>query len=637
MSSKSNDFRYDIEGLRGIAILAVFFFHFNWSFFSGGFVGVDVFFVISGYLITRHIVDEMKDGSFSFATFYMRRARRLFPALFFTIAITMVVAMFLFPPAGLEGVARSVIVSLVSLSNIYFWKQSGYFDGDAVEKPLLHTWSLSVEEQFYIFWPLLLLLLIRFSKTTLQGSTTLLAVCVMGFVATEMYLAIDAQGSFFLTPFRLGEFTIGALCAWLPPLGPRFSRHFRDAVSLTGVALIFFSVIYFSESTSFPGFSAVIPCLGTALAIYAGPGVVSGLLLGNRAITSVGRISYSLYLAHWPVYTLFWQWNGAKPGLLETLILIVVTFVIAIAMNRYVENRFRVGTSANILCRSTRSFIATFSILSALIIIFSIIVWKTDVVAWLYSDDVRSVVANAEEEKAKRFALYAKMKGKLDTSHRITDSKRIMIIGDSHAVDMFNALVPTYPDYEYEFYGVPGCPPLVREDYSVLSAKHPNRSKCIQRNENILYKHDLAKEDLIVINTLFGWYTTEMLTRAVEQIGKRSRAKIVVLGNYLVFDVDFPNLVFRHGELTLDQFYQGKLGKRTFAREKELKEISSKIGITYISKKDLFCEGGAIENCQIVFGDKLYTYDSHHLSTPASRRLGALLREQYDTIFGLHP
>ncbi len=201
-------YRPEIDGLRAVAVLLVIFFHYQFSIFGGGYVGVDVFFVISGYLITRLIKDQVEGGNFSITSFYVRRMRRLFPALFFTLIITTLAAFLLFSAEHLERYGQSLIYALISVSNFFFWQEAGYFDLNAIVKPLLHTWSLSVEEQFYLIWPGLLLLLFYPKKSSL-ALLGLAIVAVGSLYLSESFLSSDPKAAFFLMPLRAFEFCIG--------------------------------------------------------------------------------------------------------------------------------------------------------------------------------------------------------------------------------------------------------------------------------------------------------------------------------------------------------------------------------------------------------------------------------------------
>lgn len=244
-------YRPDIDGLRAIAILTVLLFHLGVSAFSGGYIGVDVFFVISGYLITKLIRDEVSaTEKFSFSNFYIRRVRRLFPSLVFTLCLTLVAAAFLFSAQFFERFGASLLHALFSLSNFYFWKNSDYFAPAAELEPLLHTWSLSVEEQFYLLWPITLVLLLKKSSGVRFG--ILLIIFAMSLALTRYYIHQTSM-IFYLLPFRVFEFIIGALMVWI--VEGKSSRNWIDeCMTAIGLILIFFAATTYTSSEPFPSF-----------------------------------------------------------------------------------------------------------------------------------------------------------------------------------------------------------------------------------------------------------------------------------------------------------------------------------------------------------------------------------------------
>ncbi len=629
-------FRKDIEGLRALAILSVLAFHHQWGVFSGGFVGVDVFFVISGYLITRNILKEIQGEGFSFTAFYIRRARRLFPALFFTVALTLLIGIFVASPDNLKRIASSSAASILSVSNIYFRGQAGYWDYASIQKPLLHTWSLAVEEQFYLVWPVLVLVLSRYVRCQQVAVVLLVGLGVIGVWAAEHDMAKDAAGVFYLMPYRISEFVLGAICAWVPSRTHRGVLE-REVVSVVALGLIAYPVFDYSDATVFPGLSALLPCLGAAMLIFFNGGGVSRWILTNPIATGIGRISYSLYLAHWPIYVFYRQWKGHTLDVQETLLASLATFALAVFMYKFVEQPFRARVSSHAVTIPTRTFVMLFSGLTACLVAVSVSIWVGDGWAWRYPADLAQLSKDVGAEGKERFKPYSKScqaKGALSCDTP-ADGINVFIIGDSHALDVFNALEEQYPYFHYVFHGLGGCPPLAREDFNLLTVQNPNRVACIARNEKLLYANQLAEADLIIINTVFAWYKPEHLAHAVMQIRKAAHAPIIVFGNYLIFnkEQDFPDLVVKHGVTNMDGYYEGKLSWNTFAYESELESLSKEIGFTYISKKKLFCENDSVMSCPIMFDGKLFTYDRHHLSLAAAKHLGDALNKSYGDIF----
>jgi len=300
----SLSYRADIDGLRAIAVLSVLLYHVEAPLVSGGYVGVDVFFVISGFLITSIIVKDIDAGAYSIARFYERRIRRIFPALFPVILFSLVVGALMYDWRAFKDLGQSITATTLFSSNILFWTERGYFDTPAYTKPLLHTWSLAVEEQFYIVFPLLLMAIDRFLHR--RYVPWLLAGLMVSFAASVYWMHHDADGVFYLVPFRAWELLVGAIIALKVIPEDFLSRAMREVLSAVGMGLILYSVFVYDETTAFPGVAAIAPVAGAGFVIMGGMngGGASGAvtrLLSWRPLVFVGLISYSLYLWHWPL------------------------------------------------------------------------------------------------------------------------------------------------------------------------------------------------------------------------------------------------------------------------------------------------------------------------------------------------
>ncbi|MFC3115982.1 acyltransferase family protein [Cellvibrio fontiphilus] len=290
------NFRNDINGLRAIAVIAVVLFHFNVAGFSGGFVGVDIFFVISGYLMTKIIFSKLATDSFSLTQFYLARSRRIIPALAGLCGVLLLGLWWILPPSEMMQFARQVASSATFVSNILYWRESGYFDTASHEKWLLHTWSLSVEWQFYIVYPVVLLLLRKcFAAAHLRW--LLLVAALASFALSAVLPSRWADAGFFLLPTRAWEMLAGGLIFLFPR---RFSKLQALALELGGLALIVASILLLSPTAQWPGWQAIIPVAGAILLIYAARN--ESPVTGNKPMQFIGTISYSWYLWHWPVY-----------------------------------------------------------------------------------------------------------------------------------------------------------------------------------------------------------------------------------------------------------------------------------------------------------------------------------------------
>lgn len=330
-------YRPDIDGLRAIAVMPVIFYHYSLGF-PGGYVGVDVFYVISGYLITKIIYDLTLQHRFSFVDFYDRRIRRLFPALFTMLAAVTIWASVEMIWFDLRDYGRSLFAATIYISNFYFYFTTGYFVQAAATKPLLHTWSLAVEEQFYIVAPFVLFAIVRFTNKRLHVPV-LLALSLLSFIVCIELTRTDTPAAFYLLPPRAWELGLGgALAIGAPAIFRR--RWCAELLSLAGFGLILFAIFEFSDATPFPGWRAAIPTLGTAAILgTGGSGAFLERLLSTRPFTFVGKISYSLYLWHWPVIVAFTY--AATASLSKELAAIALTFVLAVVSWRFVELPFR--------------------------------------------------------------------------------------------------------------------------------------------------------------------------------------------------------------------------------------------------------------------------------------------------------
>lgn len=343
-------YRADIDGLRAIAVLAVVAFHAAPGLAHGGFVGVDVFFVISGFLVSRIVFSRLETGSFSIKDFYDRRVRRIFPAL-----LTVMISSFVFGWVALladeyRELGKHLFGAAGFVSNFLFWSESGYFDSAADTKPLLHLWSLGIEEQFYIFWPLLLAFVWR-----LRGRF-LFVMVLLGATSFSWSLinsAADSQAAFYSPVSRTWEFIAGGLLAWLSLYSPRCLSRFQDIQSGLGLALLFLGFLMIDSESPFPGYVVLLPTFGTLFLISAGPeGLVNRTLLQRRPLVWIGLISYPLYLWHWPMLSFAHVIDGGIPARGTRLLLIIASTVLAALTYHLVENPIRRRDGRSLKTRS---------------------------------------------------------------------------------------------------------------------------------------------------------------------------------------------------------------------------------------------------------------------------------------------
>jgi peptidoglycan/LPS O-acetylase OafA/YrhL len=338
-------YRREIDGLRALAIVPVILFHAEFVGFSGGYVGVDVFFVISGYLITAILAAELNSNAYSIVNFYERRARRILPALFVMLAVTLPIAYSVLNPADLRAYAKSLLGSVLFLANVTAYMQSGYFDAASDIKPLMHLWSLAIEEQYYVFFPVLLAFLWKFRQVKVMAVVALIS--VISLLIAEIKLNKDASIAFFYLHSRAWELGAGALLALMLQASEKLRvfeipRPARQVLALSGLAMIVYAIVVFDKGIRFPGVSALVPVVGALLVIaFATQETWAGRLLGARWMVGVGLVSYSAYLWHQPIFAFARYQSPNHLGQPVLIGLIFLTGAIAYLSWRFVEAPFR--------------------------------------------------------------------------------------------------------------------------------------------------------------------------------------------------------------------------------------------------------------------------------------------------------
>ena len=629
-------YRPEVDGLRAVAVLAVIFFHAGVPGFRGGFVGVDVFFVISGYLITRLILGELDCGRFRFSRFYGRRARRLFPAMFATLAATFIASLFVLSPTHLEEASLSLIHALHSLSNVLFWNLSGYFDSASEMKPLLHTWSLGVEEQFYLVWPISLFLAYRWRRR--KG--VLIAIAVVGaasLAAAEIAAGRAPDAAFFLTPFRMCELALGGLCLWFE-FGSRNHPWVREGATLAGLALIGYAIAAFSPEHRFPGLAAMVPCGGAALVIVAGRGQIAGALLANRLAVGIGLISYSLYLVHWPLFVLSRYGRGEDPTATQRATLVAVALLLATASYFLVERPFRRRRADGRGLSDPAFGLACAGLACVLILPAASAMaargWPQRVPA-----DLRAAAAGLEAMKSRHFA---DANAQDQVPFPAPGQRNAVIVGDSHGADLLTALMRARSQVNYRFLHIVwDCQPILGprpygEGTPIRSREYAD--DCARRAEVLRDNPVLEAADLIVIASSWIDYGMAGLPATIDYLRSRYRARVAIVGGRFAF-TELSALLIRAA--TVDDANQrfdaakGKFGmKQEIAR---LTEVAEQEKVDFIDLRPFTCE--ALRKgwyCPLFLdsGELLY-WDSNHWTEAGARRIGKKLREsgQFDYLF----
>ncbi len=616
-------YRADIDGLRAIAVVAVILYHFGFEAFGGGYVGVDVFFVISGFLITRMIRAQVAAGTFSFSNFYVRRARRLFPALFATIVATLGAAYLLFSPQHLERFGGSILHALFAAANFYFWGESGYFDADAAVKPLLHTWSLGVEEQFYLLWPALLVLLLR--RSSRSALVFIAAAGTLSLLLAERWLGSDEAAAFFLLPPRVMELALGAAMVWITDREPR-NKLLLEPLVWAGLALIALSVLSYSETTPFPGLTSLVPCVGTALLIYGGRARYSGRILSNRPAVGIGLISYSLYLVHWPLLVFYRYYKLDEPSRLESWVLIAISFAAAALMYRFIENPIRRGIRKERRLSAPVFGLACLA-LTLIVAAPAAAAWLGGGWAWRLPAEVREAARDLPE---KRQSSWQYVEGKAASRDFDPTLTNVLITGDSHAKDFFNAVHLN----EHRFEGLEFRHLALRDQcYYLLGDGPPTRdlrrreqAECVEQVRLFESSPLVDAAEYVVVSTRWNalsFGNADAFHRFLEGRGPR----LVLLGRTAEFG-NVPDLVVRFGRLHgVERFVASRRRTRFDRLNAKLELKARELGVLYLDKLAFLCTRDRT-SCDVLDenGDLLFL-DYGHWSVEGARHFGGKMAE----------
>jgi len=650
-------YRPDVDGLRAVAVLCVLFYHLGFSAFRGGFVGVDVFFVISGFLITRLIRDEYSStGAFSFKRFYVRRVRRLVPAqLFITILCTAWAAWVLAPP-HLKSYGGALASTVASSSNFFFWSESGYFNTESAIKPLLHTWSLGVEEQFYLVWPAALYLALRSKRAwnapmllVLAGvvSLALNQVFADGSLAVANRIGLDppewltkrewfsdgAATIFYLLPFRVFEFAIGALLVWLIRFTPR-RETVLDACVVMGLALIAYATLVFDDKTIFPSFNALVPCIGAALCIYAGQARRTGMILRNRPAVAIGLMSYSLYLVHWPLIV-FWRY-GRTDGLslLEKTSIMAICLAAAACMLKLIEQPFRKPSSslaADPKQRRGRGTVPSFFAVAAVLAVIGANMWSEEGWAWRFSDTIVAEEMKFRPDEFNKF-VWRRFR-EIEAPFSSGSEPKMLIIGDSMAADFTNIAFGAGLNEDFEIRSIPildSCQsilPLTPEEY----ARYKLKSACPEENRKAAEDPNWRRADVVVVAFLWNEVILDLLRKQMGGLrALADGATFVVVGpkGQEITGVDLLTRIARADTpLKLNEYRTAFPDLQDLALS-QLRTTADAIGVRVFDVSKLFCSERKCLRFN-EFGNMLI-YDDLHLTPKGAEFVGRQLRNRLD-------
>lgn len=531
-------YRRDIDGLRAVAVLAVLLYHFGIGPLRGGFVGVDVFFVISGFLITGIIVREVETGTFSILHFYERRLRRIVPALLVVIAASLLAGYILLLPAHFAGLGESSISAALGWANLYFFATTDYFGQSADRLPLLHTWSLGVEEQFYLAVPALLLFAARSTAFRRAAIISLGLTAAVSFVwSSSTVQAGNADAAFYLPHLRAWELALGSLLAFVPPLHGRVKS---EAAAWLGAGLICYSLVTTTAGEGFPGVAALAPCLGAALLIWPrAEGSTIGRMLSLRPMVFVGKISYSLYLWHWPILVFYLYFSsGDEIGRLDQLALMTASFAMAWLSWRFVELPTR---NWRPLPLSKTYFAATAGI-GMIICCGGVIVLTEGMYSRLPTEARAAASYLAYKQPPNPQGLTCFITSGIGDADAFDDqclaakseAANVLVIGDSHANHLMAGLRATYPTVNFMEATASGCKPLIEPS---------GEDRCTDLMREVFNALPSMKPDAIIVSA--RWQSGDWASRLPETLEylRSHTPELALVGQNLEYEADLPDLL----------------------------------------------------------------------------------------------
>ena len=636
-------YRSEIDGLRSLAIIPVVFFHGGFSLFSGGFVGVDVFFVISGYLITLLIYTDILNKRFSAKKFYERRIKRLFPALFFVTLCTLVAALSLYQPYDLEDFLGNLASVFAFSSNVHFYHQSGYFSPSAELNTLLHTWSLSVEEQFYFIFPWLLVLALKIGKKFLWVSIVSLALISLGLA--EWRLENKPMAAFYLLYARGWELLIGSICALLV-VETRFlektPRYIRESFSIIGLMLIIIAIFTFSDTTPTPGVPILVPTMGAAFIIlFSSESSVVGRILSNKYLVFFGVLSYSTYLWHQPLLAFSKSYLGAEFNLYISALVCSFSFIAGYLSWKFIENPFRYDNS---FWDSRIKVFSIFGVSTALILCLSLYGKHEKGFPQRLSDDIRSVylTEGKYEQIETCFITEAELFDVDSCFLNFKDTKNAIIIGDSHAASLYPSLRLALEGkgWSLSMLAYARCVPFINQQH-IEQFKYQSRFISKQINSRcVTVKNDFKKaikdkqfDMVIVLNHVNNWVGSynkdtfdgfwELYISEISSIFDNKR--ILMLGSLPLWEDDLPKLITKEyaekgtiSEVSLDGLYDATSDLDIFMRD-----YLASVDVKFMSTTEAFCSS---KGCSRVGYSKegvkmAMAYDEAHLSPVGADKL----------------
>ncbi len=616
-------YRAEIDGLRALAVLPVILFHAGFEYFSGGFVGVDVFFVISGYLITTVLLEDMNKGRFSIVDFYDRRARRLLPALFFIILLTSLFSLMYLPPHALKDVGQSIFAVSLFLSNIFFFIEVDYFANTAELAPLLHTWSLGVEEQFYILFPFLLLALKN--KSTSFRNLIILSLLVTSLLLSEFMVHKDSLFSFYMPFTRFWELAAGSMIALnRRQLDILESSLTHNLLATFGIILIFIPIFFYTKSTLFPGFNALVPVAGTVLVIvFANQSTIVARLLSCQILVGLGLLSYSLYLSHNVVFALSRNIGIPLSSISTQIVLIFISLSVALVSYFCVEKPLRhIEASKSVYLFSSFVLIAIFAFGGYLLHkTDGLKQWKLEALSPELSSFVIDSTAEIYERRQIKYNVIPTAKIPFNEE---LDSHKVLILGDSKSEDLYVAIATNYAGTKYQFRW------LYYDDVE-MNNEFPKWSS-LSAEENRVSSELLSKADEIVLSATWQYQSIDGVVGFVKFLKELDKkVSIVSTANFndvasVSYSIAKRNMRSPEVESYLYEQIRTDWQRQYFQLKESLGRQVTKV--RFLEKLRAFCDID-LEQCSLRDSGGWYIYDSGHLTVNGYNFFGKYVLENW--------
>ena len=621
MKNKIIKRRTDIDLLRAFAVLSVIFYHFDISGFEGGFLGVDIFFVISGYLITLHIQQQLSESRFSFPYFYLRRIRRLFPALIAIMLICSIAAVFILPKTLLENYSLSQISSSLYISNIFFFLKADYFDTESILKPLLHTWSLSVEEQFYIVWPLFI-----FFTFTRKPKISIVIIAIISLIAAEIFYDFSPSGAFYLFPFRIFEFAIGAIICGFS--SSTLSNKSKNSLLITSILCIFLSVFLSTEKIQNPGLLSLPICIGTALIIFLNHSWLNKQNFITNVFLRIGLVSYSAYLIHWPLVVFYKIYYPEPLSIITSLTLVLITYLLAEVIYNFVEKpALKINLEQNRI-----KFILLVPLIFCLAYLFHMAQPKLYRIFNPQEYTVNSILDAIPDRRQVLKEIRDEIK-QAELKSSIQKTRKLVVIGDSHAVDVSLSLklLLANSNIEVELYHSI-CDPLtlnsIKTSIKKLYEKAPQKKSrnpefCKPYHTEFLQQVKDLSPDIIVFSEAWRPAAVPFLLDSINEIKQETKAELLILGRNPQFS-PHPNIIFKN--LKNIEEINSIAWKKQYHIPKysddDLFEIAKKAQVHFISKSEIVCPD---KKCKVLINSTMGYVDGGHWSLIGLKYYGQLL------------